>query len=260
MKKTTRAFSLLLLLSIHLSFAQQLQESLDWLNSKRLEGFDYFSGQLPVDAGNRLQVTSEKIRIENKDATGYTSMNWNTINDMRVNDEVEGKNILYIVSNYIHEGLPLYIGIHFKTKDLRTRFSNAVEHIAKLQGSSGLIHSSFDASKNAAVTWLKARGIDLFEGDNKLRLEITEDRIRKYFLKTTESTSINWRDVKEIKSELYEKNKKYKYIKIIGPTDSAGNLTTITFYIYQGVADEYVKALNSIAYRNGAKLVKEDLF
>ncbi|TXF79196.1 hypothetical protein [Chryseobacterium sp.] len=260
MKKIKQILAVALLFSVQLFFAQQLQESLDWINSKRIEGFDYFSTGLSQDPENRLQITSDKIRIESKDATKYTWFDWNTINDMRVNDEVEGKYVLYIVSNYIYEGLPLYIGIHFKSKDLRTRFSNAVEHIAKLKGGKGLIYNNYDTSKSSAVIWLRARGIDIFEGDNKLRLEITEDRIRKYYLKSTESISINWRDVKEIKSELYEKNKKYKHVTIVGPTDAAGNLTTISFYIYQGMADEYVKALNSLAYKNGAQLVKEDLF
>ncbi|MBW8361479.1 MAG: hypothetical protein K0M56_04755 [Kaistella sp.] len=260
MKKFAQLLAVAFLFSAQLFFAQQLQESLDWINSKRIEGFNYFSGGLAQDPENRLQVTTDKIRIESKDGTKYTWFDWYTINDMRVNDEVEGKHVLYIVSNYVHEGLPLYIGIHFKTKDLSTRFSNAVEHIAKLKGGKGLIYSNYDTSKANAVIWLKARSIDIFGGDNKLRLDITEDKIRKYYLNSTESTTINWRDVKEIKSELYEANKKYKYIKIIGPTDAAGNLTTINFYIFKGMADEYVKALNSLAYKNGAQLVKEDLF
>ncbi|MCW3162813.1 hypothetical protein [Chryseobacterium oryctis] len=260
MNKIVKTLVFSLLLCFQQLFSQGLQESLDWINSKRLEGFDYFSGSVAVASGNRLQVTPEKIRIENDKGDIYTWFSWSTINDLRINDDEAGKNILYIVSNYIHEGLPLYIGIHFKTKELRDRFSKAVQHVAKLQGGPDLIYDNYDASKSNAVTWLKSRGIDVFEGDNKLRLDITESQIKKYFLKATDFDIIQWKDVKEIKSEVYDKNKKYYRIQIIGPTDDKGNIKIIKFYVFQNIASKYVNALNSLAVKNGASLVKDNLF
>ncbi len=260
MNKTVKILLFSLLLSFQQSFSQGLQESLDWINSKRLEGFDYFSGSVIVDSGNRLQVTPEKIRIENRAGDTYTWFSWHTINDLRINDDEAGKYILYIVSNYIHEGLPLYIGIHFKTKDLRDRFSKAVQHVAKLQGGPDLIYDNYDTSKSNAVTWLKSRGIDVFQGDNKLRIDVTDTYIKKYYLKSTDSETINWKDVKEIKSAVYEKNKKYNYIQIIGPTDDKGNIKMIKYYVFQNIASKYVDALNSLAIKNGANLVKDNLF
>lgn len=260
MNKTLKFLLFSLLLCFQQSYSQGLQESLDWINSKRLDGFDYFSYSVPVSSDNRLQVTPEKIRIETKSAEGYTWLSWNTINDLRINDDEAGKYLLYIVSDYIHEGLPIYIGIHFKTKELRDRFSKAVQHVAKLQGGRDLIYDDYDSSKSNAVIWLKSRGIDVFEGENKLRLEITENQIKKNYLKSPEVEIISWKDVKEIKSNIYEKNKKYQQIQIIGPTDEKGNVKIIKFYIFQNIAGKYVNALNSLALKNGANLVKENLF
>ncbi|GAB0157706.1 hypothetical protein CHRYSEOSP005_29880 [Chryseobacterium sp. Alg-005] len=260
MKNYTKILWILFLFCFQQSYSQGLQESLDWINSKRLEGFDYFSGSVLVNAENRLQVTPEKIRIETKNSEGYTWFGWNTINDLRINDDEASKYVLYIVSNYIHEGLPLYIGIHFKTKDLRDRFSKAVEHVAKLQGGPSLVYDSYDYSKSNAVAWLKSRGIDIFEGDNKLRIDITENQIKKYYLKTSDITEISWKEVKEIKSEVYEKNKKYTSIQIVGPADANGNLKIIKYYVFQNIADKYVGAIKSLAAKNGANLVKDDLF
>ncbi|WP_299181068.1 hypothetical protein [uncultured Chryseobacterium sp.] len=260
MNKTVKILLFSLLLCFQQSFSQGLQESLDWINSKRLEGFDYFSGSVTANSGNRLQVTAEKIRIENSAGDTYTWFNWSTINDLRINDDDAGKYILYIVSNYIHEGLPLYIGIHFKTKDLRDRFSKAVQHVAKLKGGSDLIYDNYDTSKSNAVTWLKSRGIDVFAGDNKLRLDITDTYIKKYYLKSTDNVIINWKDVKEIKSGVYDKNKKYHFIQIVGPTDEKGNIKIIKYYVFQNIANKYVDALNSLAIKNGANLVNDNLF
>lgn len=260
MKNYAKILWIALLFCFQQSYSQGLQESLDWINSKRLEGFDYFSGSVKVNADNRLQVTPEKIRIETGTAEGYTWFSWNTINDLRINDDEAGKYILYIVSNYIHEGLPLYIGIHFKTKDLRDRFSKAVEHVAKLQGGPSLVYDNYESSKSAAVSWLKSRGIDIFEGDNKLRIDVTENQIKKYYLKSTDIIEISWKDVKEIKSEIYDKNKKYNSIQVVGPTDEKGNVKIIKYYVFHNIADKYMSALKSLAIKNGANLVKDDLF
>src|SRR5690606_37274742 len=105
--------------------------------------------------------------------------------------------------------------------------SKAVQHVAKLKGGSDLIYDNYDTSKSNAVTWLKSRGIDVFAGDNKLRLDITDTYIKKYYLKSTDNVIINWKDVKEIKSGVYDKNKKYHFIQIVGPTDEKGYIKII---------------------------------
>lgn len=243
------------------SYTQEFQESLDWLNSKKLESFGFFSYQVEENNSNSLKFNTDNISLNHNSNDAYTRISWPIINDIRINDDEPGKHTIWIVSNYMFEGLPLYIGMKFSTKDLRDRFAKAISHVVQLKSGNLINEQNYTISKNSAVNILRARLIDVFEGgEKKLRLDITEDKIKKYYLKSTESTEIYWKNVKEIKSSLYDANKNYWKITIIGSPDTAGNIPEITFYIYKAVAKNFNDALHSLALQNGANLVKEDLF
>ena len=251
---------LILLLISNLCFSQSAQETLDWLNSKKSESLSFQSYNVPENTSNTLKFLEDHIALESADKKSWTKFKWSTINDFRISDATAGKNELWIISNVISEGRPLLIIMKFATAEFRDRFSNAIEHMAKLNGSEKLNRNNYSHSVDSALVILKARLIDVHEGNNKMRLELSKEKIKQYYLNLSSTTEIPWKDVKEIKSEEYADNKSYYHIKIIGKADNAGNIPQISFYIFNQVALNYVNALNFIALQNNATLIKDNLF
>lgn len=242
------------------SVGQTEQETLDWLNIKKLEAFGFHSYHVTLSETNTLKFSEENITLESADKKSWTKIKWSSINDFRVNDETAGKNELWIVSDLIFEGKPLFIIMSFAQADLRDRFSKAVEHLTHIKGSEKLNKNNYSHSIDSALVILKSRLIDVYEGDNKLRLELSRDKIKQYYLNSTSTKELYWKELKEVKSEVYKENNNYQLVKLIGKADNSGNIPFISFYIFSPVTITFVNAVNYIAIQNGAKFIRDDLF
>lgn len=249
-------FSFLLVLFYTFINAQTLEETIDWLNTKKSDVISVESYHLPKNSTNTILFSFTKIRIDNSNG-GYTSIGFDTINDFRISETNESP-ALYIVSSYIHEGLPLYIKMNFPTIELRDRFKKAFSHIVNLKGNEMV--TSLSSEKKDMLEWLNSRSIDIFEGENKLRLLYDDVGIKKYFLKSTDSILINWSKIKSISYNVYGENKKYYVFNVKSSDSITGNSEVIKFYVYSGVAESYGEILKDLAISNGAQLINEDLF
>ncbi len=247
-----------LLFCFNFTLAQGLQESLDWINSKRLEGFDYSGTTVKQDVTNKLLVTNEKIRIENYDGTKWTSISWKSINSIRTNDDEEGKHRIYIVSSFLQNDIALHISLFFKTKDLRDRFIKAIEHVVALNGAGKWVNSNYLTVEDC-LEWMKSRSVDFVEDAFRPRFSLDEFRIKQYYLDTTTVTEMNWKNIKDIKSYVIT-NKGYGRIKLIGPTDENGKVQLLYIDIQDNVMEDYIRAIKFMATQNGANMVNDSLF
>ena len=250
-----------LLFCFNFTFSQGLQESLDWINSKRLEAFDYNSKTVSKSSDNKLMVTDEIIRIESNDGKSWTFIGWETINSLRTNDDDLGEHELYIVSNYLKDDVALYINLSFKTKDLRDRFIKAVKHVVALKGGGNWVNNNY-LTLDECMDWMKSRSIDLFQktGFLKSRININQDRIKLYYLDSSTVTEMNWKDIKDIKSKPLSDHKGYDTIEVIGPTDENGKIQLLYIFIQDNITEDYKKALKFMATQNGANMVNDSLF
>lgn len=247
-----------LLFCFNTSYSQGLQESLDWINSKRLEGFDYSGTTVTQSGSNKLLVTNEKIRIENFDGTKWTSIGWKSINNIRTNDDIEGKHRIYIVSSFLQNDIALHISLFFKTKDLRDRFIKAIEHVVALNGAGKWVNSNYLTVEDC-LEWMKSRSVDFVEDAFRPRFSLDEFRIKQYYLDTTTVTEMNWKNIKDIKSYVIT-NKGYGRIKLIGPTDENGKVQLLYIDIQENVMVDYIRAIKFMATQNGANMVNDSLF
>lgn len=247
-----------LLFCFNFTFSQGLQESLDWINSKRLEAFDYSGTTVTQSGSNKLLVTNEKIRIENFDGTKWTSIGWKSINNIRTNDDIEGKHRIYIVSSFLKNDLALHISLSFKTEDVRDRFIKAIKHVVELNGAGKWVNSNY-LTIEECLLWMKSRSIDVVEGTLKKRFSLDEFRIKEYYLDSTIIDEMSWKNIKDIKSYATSDNGIGR-IELIGPTDENGKVQLLYIDIQDNVMEDYIRAIKFMATQNGANMVNDSLF
>lgn len=241
--------------------SQTLDESIDWLNSKKSESTKNYSKTITTETYSSLVFTPEKIGIENSDKTSYSYISWDKVCSFRKTDADEnGTFYAAVVSSVFHDGIPIYIFIGFKTEAMRDRFLNALIHVAELKDAD--IVSESPITNEEILAWLNSRGIDIFSNNN-FRTKIDINGISTYTSgSTTIDNSVLWKDITDIKHGLAPNDKNYYYINIVGKTDAAGK--TNSFHTWVSVVDgsglKYIEMLRSLAQRMGAKLIKEDLF
>ncbi len=260
MQKFLLTFFCCFLSFFNYSFGQELQESIDWVNSKKMDGFDYYGITVEANKSNKFLVSNDGLRVEAENGA-WVAFNWNTIIDMRISDDPDASNyVLTIISSALYENNPAYIGISFKSEDLRERFATALIHISELKGGSGLIFSDYNLSVSNAIKFLSARSIDIFTGETKFRIDYTSEYVKEYYYDSAYEKILYWKDVKEIKKDYYSDNYSYTSIKIIGSVGSKGEENIIQFYVNTIGSEDYFGAIQYLAKEGGAKLVKDDLF
>ena len=255
MKKILLSFFIFIL---NFYSAPSLVETVDWLNTKKNENITYASNVIGEKSPNKIQYSVEGIKLtENADL--FSMIDWTDIIEVRKNEEAS-TNFLLVVSKFqsLSDKRSIFIEINFKDSEMRDRFSKAINNIISLKGNQ-LISDNLETLSDH-VKWFKAKSPDVLEGSSRTRLEFGSLGMKISYLNNSASEIILWKDVKSIKSSLYEGNKNYNQFKIKTSEASTGKSSEITFHIYKYTAERYEKNLKSVCVKNGAVFVDDDLF
>ncbi|WP_417428770.1 hypothetical protein [Halpernia sp.] len=237
------------------SKAQTIAETVDWLNTKKSEITSTESYTIEKGTSSNITFTKQHIKIEGNYKS--TSFKWATIVDFRVNENVD-KPSLYLISDEMEKGLPLYIILKFETEDTRDRFIKAIKNITRTNGNELVNPYSENLAEN--IQWLNAKAIDVFEGSVKQRVNYSNSGIKIYNLNNSESYTINWGNIKSLSYKLYDKNKKYYIITLKSSDASSGSAKEKKIYVSKFVGETYGRILKNLALKKGAKFIDEDLF
>lgn len=122
---------LLLLVSLFVSVstlkAQSAEETLEWLNAKKIEMKFTKSNVGYLD---NIEITAEHLKIYNSNG-GYATAAWPRVKEIRKgNDNYE----IMIVCDWSYQDKPGFIALNVYNIELRDKIIKALKHMATLKG------------------------------------------------------------------------------------------------------------------------------
>lgn len=117
------------LFSLHALKAQSAEETLEWLNVKKIDISLPSSTANTLKSASQLDITADLIKLSNKDGAWAAGV-WSTIKDVRVynSDDIQ------IVFNLTYENQPLFMNLRIYDTNLKRKFIKALRHLATLKG------------------------------------------------------------------------------------------------------------------------------
>ena len=115
--------------------AQTVEETLEWLDAKKVHISDYYSSSNNVGQylGNVLEFSMDGISIRNDDKGVWTKFNWFDITDVTTDDEYD-RGISVINKKKNDKGHNYVISIHVENSENRKKFIKAIKTMATLKG------------------------------------------------------------------------------------------------------------------------------